>query len=39
MYQNQPMALGSNHPSGKADTLFNYDVITQGLVLGVVLHQ
>jgi hypothetical protein len=39
MYQNQRMALGSNYPTGNGDTLFKYDVITQGLVLGVVLHQ
>jgi hypothetical protein len=27
------MALGSNYPTGNGDTLLNYNVITQGLVL------
>ena len=39
MNQNQRMALGSKYPTGNGDTLLKYDVITQGLVLGVVLHQ
>jgi hypothetical protein len=30
--------LGSNYTSGSGDTRFKYDVITQGIVLGVVFH-
>jgi len=31
--------LGSNYSTGSGGTLLKYDIVTQGLVLGVVLHR